>query len=453
MLRWCSGRLGGAARLAALILVSWRTAAAQDFAGRERLRAHGEQEFRKDVIKVTDGVYVAVGYSMANATLIVGDGGAVIVDTTTNLDDAQAVRAEFAKLSRAPVRAIVYTHSHPDHTGGASVFAGADRPEIVSHQLFVDRVPDLGRAGRDGGDQFGSTLPDALYINGGTGTEFGRPSGPAAMKTGPLPPTRTFSGDRLSLTVAGVRMELLHTPGETNDGLSVWLPEKGVLLTGDLFLKAFPNLYAIRGAAPRPVQQWVASLTTLIALAPEYVVPGHTRPVTGSANAREALTAYRDGIRSVFDQTLEGIKRGLRPDELVQQVKLPPHLAESPYLQEYYGTEWAVRAIYSDRLGWFDGNPTHLFPLPEKDRAQKVVALAGGVSKTLSGARDALANGEFRWAAELADFVLAVDAANVDAKRLKAQALTELGERQTSANARNYYLSVAQFLLRDLPPR
>jgi uncharacterized sulfatase len=440
--------------LAALILSASGTAATQDFAGREKLRAHGEREFRKDVVKVTDGVYVAVGYSMANVTLIVGDNGTIIVDTASNLDDAQAVKAQFAKISSAPVRAIIYTHSHPDHTGGASVFAGTDRPEIYSHQLFVDRVPDLGRAGRDGGDQFGSTLPDTLYINGGTGTEFGRPSGPAAMKTGPLPPTKTVTDNRLALTIAGVRTELLHTPGETNDGLSIWLSEKRVLLTGDLFLKAFPNLYAIRGAAPRPVLPWVASLTTLIAFGAEHVVPGHTRPVSGEADARRALTAYRDGIKSVYDQTLEGMKKGERPDEIVAHVKLPPHLAESPYLQEFYGTvEWSVRAIYSDHLGWFDGNATRLFPLPEKERAQKIVALAGGIPQTLSRGGEALARGEFRWAAELADFVLAADAASVDAKRLKARALTELGERQTSANARNYYLSVAQYLVRDLPPQ
>jgi alkyl sulfatase BDS1-like metallo-beta-lactamase superfamily hydrolase len=454
MQRWGSGRLSAAAWLAALMLASWATAAAQDFAGREKLRAHGEQEFRKDIVKVADGVYVAVGYSMANVTLVVGDGGVIIVDSTSKVDDAQAVRAEFAKISSAPVRAIIYTHSHPDHTGGASVFAGANRPEIFSHQLFVDRVPDLGRAGRDGGDQFGSTLPEALYINGGTGTEFGRPSGPAAMKTGPLPPTKTFSGDRLALTIAGVRLELQHTPGETNDGISVWLPDTRVLLTGDLFLKAFPNLYAIRGAAPRPVMTWVGSLTKLIALGAEHVVPGHTRPVLGATNARDALTAYRDGIRSVYDQAIEGMKKGERPDELVAHVKLPPHLAGSPYLQEYYGTvEWSVRAIYSDHLGWFDGNATRLFPMPEVERAQKIVALAGGVQQTLSRGSEALAGRDFRWAAELADCILAVDGANVDAKRLKAQALTELGERQTSANARNYYLSVAQYLLRGLPPR
>ncbi len=451
MQRW-GGHLSLAAWLAALMLAPWDPAAAQDFAGREKLRAHGEQEFRKDIVTVADGVYVAVGYSMANVILIVGDGGAIIVDTTSTVDDAQAVKEAFAKISRTPVRAIIYTHFHPDHTGGASVFAGIDRPEIYSHQLLVDRVPDLGRAGRDGGDQFGSTLPDALYINGGTGTEFGRPSGPAAMKTGPLLPTKTFSGDRLALTIAGVRLELLHTPGETNDGISVWLPDRRVLLTGDLFLKAFPNLYAIRGAAPRPVMPWIGSLTTLIALGAEYVVPGHTRPVSGATNARDALTAYRDGIRSVYDQTIEGMKKGERPDELVAHVKLPRPLADSPYLQEYYGTvEWSVRAIYSDHLGWFDGNATRLFPMPEDERAQQLVALAGGVPQTLSRGREAQARGDFRWAAELADCILAVDGANVDAKRLKAQALTELGERQTSANARNYYLSVAQHLLRGLP--
>ena len=410
------------ATILVLILAGEFAAAAQDFAGRDKLRAHGEEEFRQDVVKVADSVYVAVGYSMANAILIVGRDGNIVVDTTSKIEDAQAVKTEFGKISNAPVRAIIYTHSHPDHTGGASVFAGTDRPEIYSHQLFVDRVPDLGRAGRDGGDQFGSTLPEALYINGGTGTEFGRPSGPAAMKTGPLPPTKTFSGDRLALTLAGVRLELLHTPGETNDGISVWLPEKRTLLTGDLFLKAFPNLYAIRGAAPRPVLPWVGSLTQLIALGAEHVVPGHTRPISGEAEARGALTAYRDGIKSVYDQTLEGMKKGERPDELVAHVKLPPHLAGSPYLQEYYGTvEWSVRAIYSDHMGWFDGNATNLFPMPEAERAQRIVSLAGGVPQTLTRGREALTGGDFRWAAELADCVLGVEGGNVEAKRLKAQ--------------------------------
>jgi alkyl sulfatase BDS1-like metallo-beta-lactamase superfamily hydrolase len=192
----------------------------------------------------------------------------------------------------------------------------------------------------------------------------------------------------------------------------------------------------------------------MIDLGADHLVPSHTRPISGAAAVRDALTAYRDGIKSVLDQTIEGMRKGERPDELVRRVKLPPHLADNPYLQEFYGTvAWSVRAIYTDYVGWFDGNATQLFPLSDKERAAKVSELAGGVDRVLSRSRDALASGEFQWAAELADVVLAVDGASVAAKRVKAQALTELGERQTSANARNYYLSSAQFLLRGLPPQ
>ena len=114
----------------------------------------------------------------------------------------------------------------------------------------------------------------------------------------------------------------------------------------------------------------------------------------------------------MFDQTLEGMRKGERPDELVANVKLPPHLAGSPYLQDPYGTvEWSVRAIHSDHLGWFDGNATHLFPIPETKRAQRIVSLAGGVPQTLSRGREALAGRDFQWAAELADCILAVDGA------------------------------------------
>lgn len=443
-------------RVIAFLLALAVPATAQDqFAGREKLRAHSN-EFRKEIIKVVDGVHVAVGYSLGNAILIQGDGGSIIVDTLSNVADAREVKAEFDKISKAPVQAIIYTHFHPDHVGGATVFAGKDNPRIYSHQLLADRAPDIGRAGRDGGNQFGSGLPDALYINAGIGPGIGRRTSagaPSGVNNGYLKPTNTFTEPSLNLTIAGVRLQLIHTPGETSDAISVWMPDQRVLMNGDDFYRAFPNLYAIRGVRLRPVDQWVASLGAMIDLKAEHMVPSHTRPISGAANVNAALTAYRDGIKSVLDQTLEGMRKGERPDELVQRVKLPPHLIDNPYLQEFYGTvAWSVRAIYTDYLGWFDGNAANLFPLPEKERAAKIVALGGGVEQILSRGREALKSGEFQWAAELGDYVLAVDAANVDGRRLKAAALTELAERQISANARNYLLSAAQYLLRDLPP-
>jgi alkyl sulfatase BDS1-like metallo-beta-lactamase superfamily hydrolase len=256
------------------------------------------------------------------------------------------------------------------------------------------------------------------------------------------------------VTVAGVRLQLLYTPGETADAISVWLPDARVLMTGDDFLRSFPNVSPIRGARMRSPDDWIASLAKMIALDPRAVVPSHSRPVLEHDAARAALTAYRDGIKSILDQTVAAMTRGERPDEMVQHVKLPPALAANPFLQEFYGAvEWTVRGIYADRVGWFDGNATNLFPLPEKQRAAKLVALIGGPDQVLARGRDALAGGDIFWAAELADYVLANDAANARAKRLKAQALVELGERQMNAIARNYYLSSAMYLLRDVPPQ
>ena len=158
-------------------------------------------------------------------------------------------------------------------------------------------------------------------------------------------------------------MQLIHTPGESPENVAVWIPEKGVLLPADDFYKSYPNLSPLRGLRLRPPEKWIASLEKMIKLNADYLVQGHMRPVLGKDQVHGALTAYRDGIRTILDQTLAGIRQGKTPDELVQEVKLLPVLAQSPYLREYYGSvAWTVRGIYADYVGWFDGNPTNHLP-------------------------------------------------------------------------------------------
>ena len=409
------------------------------------LAAHTE-EFKQEVIEVTDGVYVAVGFGLANSILLEGDDGVIIVDTMESVEAAAPVKAEFNKITSKPVKAIIYTHNHADHIFGAKTFAGADNPDVYSHEstiYYINRILNVIRPTiyKRSMRQFGCFLPEGGLVNAGIGPclVVDETTTPALIF-----PNKTFSGDSMNLEIAGIKLELIHAPGETNDQIIVWLPEKKVLLPGDNYYKSFPNLYAIRGTAYRDVTKWVQSLDKMRVLKPEYLVPSHTRPLTGADKIYEIITNYRDAIQFVHDQTVRGMNQGLTPDELVEQVKLPPHLARLPYLHEYYGTvEWSVRSIFDGYLGWFSGNPTDLFPLSLRERADRFAHLAGGEKPLLEHARKAAEAGDHQWTLELTDHLLLLNPDLEESRELRASALNALGEQQIAATSRNYYLTQA----------
>jgi alkyl sulfatase BDS1-like metallo-beta-lactamase superfamily hydrolase len=409
------------------------------------LAAHSA-EFRQEVIKVTDGVYVAVGFGLANCVLLEGDDGVVIVDTMESEEAAVPVKEAFAKITSKPVKALIYTHYHSDHTNGATVMAGDDNPDIYAHSstsYYMDRLATITRETtyRRAMRQFGTLLPEGGIVNDGIGPrlEFDE-----SKTLGLLVPTKTFSEDRLDLEIADLKLTLVYAPGETPDQIFIWLPQKRVLLPADNYYKSFPNLYAIRGTAYRDVKLWVNSIDKMRALRPEYMVPQHTRPVTGAEDIYQTLTNYRDAIQFVHDQTIRLMNKGLTPLEIAERVKLPPHLARQPYLHEYYGTvAWSVRAVFDGYLGWFGGNATDLFPLPLKERARRFADLAGGEQALLDHAERAVAGEDYQWALELTDQLLQLNPESEEVRTLKASALKALGSRQIASTARNYYLTQA----------
>ena len=126
------------------------------------------------------------------------------------------------------------------------------------------------------------------------------------------------------------------------------------MFSGDNFYKSWPNLYAIRGTAYRDIRQWALTIDEILREQPDALVGGHTRPIIGTAEVRETLTNYRDAIQYLFDKTVEGINRGMTPDQVVEYVELPARFQELDYLRPYYGNpEWAIRSIFSGYLGWF----------------------------------------------------------------------------------------------------
>ena len=410
-------------------------------------------EFRKDVVKVADNVYTFTGHSVQPVSMIVGKDGLVIVDTGMDTISAKSVLAEMRKITDLPVKAIILTHGHGDHTGGLPVFAAEGTPDIWARGNFGDEGHAFESAGltvtrKRGARQGGFLLPRQKRINNGVAQAYYPKRGGAVFGADEtVQPNRRLTEARRTIAYADLKLDLVSLNGETKDALYVWYADKRVLFAGDNFYKSWPNLYPIRGSAYRDVQAWANSVDQMLQEDPDKLVPGHTRPITEKSLVIEMLTNYRDAIRFVFDKTIEGMNKGMTPDELVDYVKLPQKYADKDHLKEYYGNvEWAVRSIFAGTLGWFDGNPTTLFSLPVKGEAERMAALAGGKNKLMSAAAQALEDGDHQWAAQLCDHLIALEPSAARAKLMKATALEALAENLLTATGRNYYLTSAQEL-------
>ncbi|MDQ8183531.1 alkyl/aryl-sulfatase [Pelagicoccus sp. SDUM812005] len=414
----------------------------------EKLHAQNEQ-FERTVVKVTDRVYTAVGFHGANTSMIVGDDGIIIVDTLKGPSSAAKAFKALRQYSDKPVKAIIYTHSHGDHIGGASAFIDGQAPDIYATESFgsaegVNKAVNPVKAKRNV-RQFGRDLPPSQATNRGVA--------PAGTEDhdggdGTVAPTILVPESGLKTTIAGVEIEFHSAPGETDDALFVWLPKEEVLFAGDNFYHSFPNLYAIRGTAYRDVLKWSESVATMATFNPRYLVPGHTMPILEQAAAVQALEDYSEAIRSVYDQTVAGINAGKSPDQIAHEVALPEHLRDKSYLTEFYGTvPHATRAIYVGLLGWFDGNPTTLNPIEPRLKAQKIAQLAGGAKKLTKEMKAAFAREDYQWALELSDHLKWLDGSDKQlARKTKVAALRALAEREYNAPNRNYYLSYANEL-------
>jgi alkyl sulfatase BDS1-like metallo-beta-lactamase superfamily hydrolase len=406
------------------------------------------KEFKKQIIKVGEKTYVAIGYGLANSIMIEGTDGLIIIDAMESLKQGETVIREFKEIVDKPVKAIIYTHNHADHVFGAKSIAGKDNPEIYAHELmpyYLDRISNIIRPiiEKRSYRMFGNFLNKDELVNCGIGQSLRINKN---SLVGVIRPTKTFK-DSLNIDISGIKLQLFHASGETPDQLMVWMPDEKILFCGDNFYKSFPNLYTIRGTAYRDVNEWKNSLDKMRSFSPEKLVPSHTLPIQGKTKVLKALTDYRDAIQYVHDQTIRLVNHGLTPDEIVEKISLPKHLAVSPYLQEFYGkVSWSVREIMNGYLGWFDGNPSSLNPLTLKEEALKIVELAGGKNMLKEALKKAIENKDYKWALQLADYLIVLDEDKKSVQYQKGDILYQMGMKQNNANARHYYVTYGKEL-------
>lgn len=423
------------------------------------LAAH-TRHFAPTVYRIGDNVYSAVGWNLGNVVMIEGDDGIIIVDTGSNLNGGRAALKALRAYSKKPVRAVVYTHFHPDHWGGVKAFAGeadvaAGKIRIFAHRTLLENVVRQGGVlgpilAMRTAYSFGFVLPpaDREGMNDGIGPLALENGGPGTF----IAPTDTFA-DSLDVTIAGVRLHMVHVPSEAPDEIAVYLPDHDILLSGEAIQgPTLPNIHTLRGTRFRDPLQWYRSIDVLRSFSAGDLVPAHGQPVHGRDRVEEVLRMTRDGIQFIHDQTVRHMNRGLTPDELANTVVLPPHLAEyKPYLRQYYGTvKHAVRQIYNGYLGWFGGDPVDLDPVPRREAARRYVALMGGRDIVFEAARKAYHAGDAQWAAELATHLVRIKHDDRAARVLKAAALRRLGYASMNTNWRHWYLSSATELEGDV---
>ncbi len=402
------------------------------------------------LLKIGDSAYLAYGWGLTSPMMMVGDDGIIIIDPPESLEAGQETLEAFRRVTDKPVKAIVYTHNHFDHVAGVKAFTteeevASGKVDIYAHETLMQGVINwASTVGPIEGRR--TSYTGAVFLPKGPDGSVHDALGPDA-RVGTvtfIPPTKTFS-DELDVTVAGIKMHLKYVPSETPDEIVAWFPDHKLLNSAEVMQgESFPNLHTIRGTKFRNPVPWFKSIDVMREFPAEYLVPTHGRPIVGYDGIQNMLTAYRDAIQYVHDQTIRYMNKGYTPDQLVEVVVLPPHLAEHPWLGEYYGTvKHSVRQIYVGYLGWFQADPWALDPLPYMERARRYVELMGGRDTVLKAAQKAVDDGEYTWAAEILTNVIRINQGDMEARRLKAEAYRQFAYTLVNVNWRNWSLTAA----------
>ena len=375
-----------------------------------------------EALRIHDQIYQATGFG--NTFMVTTPEGNVIIDTSTAATAPRHHRLLQA-VNSGPVKYIILTHGHGDHTGGIGLWREDDTQVVAQeeHVEFMNYQYRLrGMLGERSAAQF-STRPSDPLAN--AQSLVAEPDNYGATIA-----ANVLFDEEYSFTLGGLNFEILHTPGETYDHLSVWIPELKAVFVGDNFYASFPNIYTLRGTKPRWALDYVNSLDRVLALQPEILIPSHGEALHGNVVINQAVTKYRDAIEYVHDATVAGMNAGRDVFTLMQEIQLPSDLN----IGESYGAvSWTVRGIYEGYMGWFDGNPATMYSIPPAEVYPDLVAMAGGADAVATLAQRYLAADDAIRALHAADIALKADPTHIAALQVRLAAL-EL-QLRNSANS------------------
>lgn len=427
------------------------------------------------LFKVVDGVYQIRGYDLANMSIIESDNGWILIDPLTSKETAsQALKFAQQHLGKKPIVAIIFTHSHIDHFGGIQgILDNLTEPEkhslrIIAPQGFTEEATSeniiAGTAmSRRAMYMYGKQLSHSN--RGHIGTGLGK--GPAFGTFGLVEPTELVNKTGESLLIDGITFEFQFVPdSEAPAEFTFYLPQYKAFCGAEMLSRTMHNVYTLRGAKVRDAKRWSAYIeeARLMFNQAEVYFGSHHWPLWGKRKIQQFMLIQRDTYKYIHDQSVRLINKGYTPNEIAEEIKLPPSLQQEFYNQGYYGTlSHNSKAVYQHYIGWFSGNPANLNPLPESESAKRTISMMGGVDKVLIEANKVFAEADklsvvqskksYRWLAELLNKAVFSQPEHDGAKQLLAKVYDQLGYQSESAPWRDVYLSGAYELRHGTPDK
>ncbi len=408
--------------------------------------------------QVKDGIWQLRNFDLATLTIIEGKTGWILVDPNTSLETGQAAKAFLQQhlFKDKPITAVIFTHSHLDHFGGVAAFISDEEYEsgkvtLVAPEGFVTEASSenimLGNAmSRRAGFQYGSSLTPGPRGNVDLGLGKSVPFGTTSL----FIPNKIIRKTGETHSIDGVEFVFQIASGtEAPAEFTFYLPENNAFCGAEVISRTLHNVYTLRGAKVRDALLWSQMIDSILQNygQSDVIFNSHHWPIWGQERIRNYLENQRDTYKFIHDQTVRMILKGMTPNEIANTIQLPESLSQQFYSRGYYGTvEHNAKAVYQYYMGWFDGNPANLHPLPPADTAPKYIEMMGGINNVIAKAQSYYDNGEYQWVAELLNHAVFAEPNNHAAKTLLANTYDQMAYQAESGPWRSEYLTAAHEL-------